>query len=94
MKKEPSAATDRSGRWTVEFIDFRVQNEHQRRVIESLERRALLDVVKIWLNVITPGAKIIEQGGTAIWTIVFPTRSQARHFRTCFDGKPISASPP
>jgi len=93
MKTTPSTTVNDHGRWTVEFTDFRVRDEHQRRVLESVSRDTLLAILRIWLKIITPGAQVIEQADSAAWTIVFPTRSQARHCVATFGGKLKAASP-
>jgi hypothetical protein len=81
----PSIAND--GRWTVEFNDLRVRDEHQQRVAETIDRRILLDVLKLWLKVTAPGGQIIEKEDGAAWTVLFMTRSSARYFVSCFGGK-------
>jgi hypothetical protein len=73
-------------KWIVEFSEFRVRNEDQRRAIESLDRRTLFGVLKIWLESITPGARVVEQRGMSTLTISFPTRAASRHF-TAWGGK-------
>ena len=91
MQSTPSTTANDHGRWVVEFADFRVQDEHQRRVLESVSRDTLSAVLRIWLRIITPGAQVIEREGSSVWTGLFQTRSQARHFVACFGGKLRSA---
>jgi hypothetical protein len=77
-----------------EFTDFRIRDEHRRRVIESLDRRTLFGVVEIWLESVTPGAFVIEQHGMSALTIVFPNRAAIvgeagdHHVAVGFNGLP------
>ena len=80
-------------KWIVEFNEFRIRDEHQRRVIASLDHRTLLDVLKIWLETVMPSAYISEQQGMAALTMNFATRAASRYFVTCFGGKSRPKSP-
>ena len=79
--------TPNHGRWIVEFTDFRIRNDQQRRAIESLGRPVLDEVLKIWLKVVTPGAYVVEPHSATPWTIIFPNRAASRSFRSCFGGR-------
>jgi hypothetical protein len=46
-----------------------------------------LKVAGLWLNVLAPDARILEQDGMAIRRIAFPTRSLARKFVATWSGK-------
>jgi hypothetical protein len=92
MKSTPSTTPNDHGRWTVEFHELRDIQQHP--AVRNLNRGTVSAVLGLWLKIITPGAKIIEQGGSTTWTIIFLTRSRARHFVACFGGKLISRSSP
>lgn len=78
--------------WTVEFTELRVANERQKAVAETISRRTLIQVLKLWVEVITPGASLVEQDGGDRCSIHFETRSQARKFIGCFGGKLLAKS--
>jgi hypothetical protein len=63
-------------RWIVRFA-VPHNDDHQRQVVENLGLRAN-EVVRIWLDVITPAACVLEPGGKPIGYVKFPTRSAAR----------------
>lgn len=88
MNAGPITATH--GPWIVEFTDFRIRDDKQRKAIESLSRPLLDEVLKIWLRVVTPGAHIVERPGTPIRTIVFLTRAAGRRFCSCFGGRMLA----
>jgi hypothetical protein len=70
--------TPTHGRWIVEFTDFRIRNDKQRRAIESFSRPLLDEVLKIWLKVVTPGAHTVEPHSATPWTIIFPNALEER----------------
>jgi len=77
--------TDQSNhRWIVRFA-FRHNDENQRQVIENLGLMAH-EVVRIWLEAITPGARVSEPRGEPIGYVTFPTRSTARRFIHAWGG--------
>jgi hypothetical protein len=90
-----SAQNDFEGHpWIVEFTDLRVRNETQRRVAESLDPHLLGGLLEIWLKVVTPGAKLVEQHGCATRRIIFGRRADLRKFTGTFGGRIASTTPP
>lgn len=85
MKSEIATTTDHHERWTVEFHELRGNGQNC-----TLSRNALFAFLRLWLEVITPGAYIIEQeASTATIRIVFASRDASRKFRRCFAGREI-----
>ena len=82
-----------SRKWIVEFTDLRIQNDHQRRVAESLGRGVLFSIVQMVLMVTVPGAEVLEQQGTAAMKIMFPNRAASRRLRSHLGGRLLSARP-
>jgi hypothetical protein len=91
MSKVQIETNNDSRKWIVEFTDLRVQNDHQRRVAESLDRGTLFSILKMFLRVATPGAQVLEQHGTAAMKIMFPSRAASRKFRSSLGGRLLSA---
>ena len=78
------------GRWIVEFSDFRVRDDRQRRAIESLDRPLLDRVLEIWVTVVTPEARIVERPGTPVRTVQCVRRSDARKFVATWGGRVVT----
>ena len=78
-------------RWIVDFRFFKTSNEVQRRVIDELQGMAF-EVVKIWLQVVTPGAVVIERSDRSVRRVAFPCRSQMRRFLQTFGGRQLRPS--
>ncbi len=72
--------------WLVEFTEYKAQNDRQRQIIDELGRDMMDRVLKIFLQVVTPGA-YIEPGEAPQKMIVFPNRRFARHFVATFGGR-------
>jgi hypothetical protein len=81
------------GRWIVEFTGLRVRNEHQRRVAESLDPNLLCGLLEIWLRVVAPGARLLEQQGCATRHIIFGRRADLRKFTGTFGGRIATTTP-
>jgi hypothetical protein len=47
------------------------------------------EVIRLWLNLSTPGASVLEPQGTPIKYLAFPSRSGARRFMKLWGGKLI-----
>jgi len=75
--------------WTVDFA-FRCKDEHQRRLIDSLGLVAH-EVVRVWLDVITPGAVVRDPPGNPIGHVLCPSREAARRLCRTFGGHIVSA---
>jgi hypothetical protein len=87
MNKHTFTIDSKVPRWTVEFTELRAQNEHQKQVRDSIDRRTLLTIIDIYLAVAVPGARVIERQGMQAWTISFPSRDMGRRFVASFGGK-------
>ena len=74
-----------SHRWLVEF-SFKFANDHQRSVVEELDILAH-EVVRLWVDVIAPGAHVLEPAGTPVEHVAFPSRSAARRFVRTWGGQ-------
>jgi hypothetical protein len=74
-------------RWLVEFTHFKVQNEQQRRVIDSLDKGVLGRVIEVFLDAVTPGAFVVEPANAPTKTIVFSSRRAGRRFIATFGGR-------
>jgi hypothetical protein len=72
-------------RWIVRFA-FRYTDDNQRSVVENLGLMAH-EVVRVWLEAITPDAHVSEPRGEPIWYVRFRTRSAARRFNKVWGGK-------
>ena len=72
--------------WIVEFTEFRVVDEAQRQAIDSLDRSMLDRVVDLFLQVVTPGAYMVQRTAPGA-TIVFPSRRAGRRFIAAFGGR-------
>ena len=72
-------------RWQVEF-SFRCTNEHQRKVLEDLGIIAH-ETVRQWIEIIIPGAYVLEPSGTPIRRVFFLSRAGARRFRQTWGGR-------
>jgi len=90
MNKAAAKHTPERHRWTVQLVEFRCKDEHQRRAVDGLGIMAH-EVVRIWLQVVTPGAIVHEPPATPVRTAVFLSRAAARRFITTFGGKLLSA---
>lgn len=75
--------------WMVEFR-VRPPDERQIRMINAVGPQMFFNVAGLWLSVITPDARILEQDGIAIRRIEFPTRALARKFVATWSGKVVS----
>jgi hypothetical protein len=84
----PSSGDPAETRWIVEFTEFRVRDEHQRRVIEELGQMAHA-VVRVWLHVATPTAIVHGTSGKPIRRVSFMSRSQMRRFVGVFGGRHV-----
>lgn len=73
--------------WTVEFTKLRVANERQQQVANTISWKALVGVLRLWIEAITPSASLVVQDDGARCSIFFETRSQARRFVASFGGK-------
>ena len=65
---------------------------HAEAVAESLDRGTLFSILEMFLRVATPGAKVLEQQGTAAMKIMFPNRAASRKFRSSLGGRLLSAA--
>jgi hypothetical protein len=74
-----------SYRWIVK-LHFRCDNDRQRSVIDNLGPLAH-DVVRLWLRVILPDARLVEQQDRTIRHVAFPSRAAARRFVATWGGK-------
>ena len=88
MKNSVSNDDSDDRRWMVEFA-FRFNDACQRSVVEELGMLAH-DVVRLWVDVITPGACVLEPARTPIRYVRFPTRSAARKFVRTWGGKLVT----
>jgi hypothetical protein len=79
------------GRWIVDFEEFRVRNEVQRRAIDELQEMAF-EVVQIWLKVLTPDAVVVKSTDQSARHISFHHRSEMRRFIQSFGGRQIRHS--
>jgi hypothetical protein len=72
-------------RWIVEFA-FRVRDDRQSRALTAC---GLLthEVVRLWVQIVTPGAVVHEPPGTPVKTVLFASRASARRFASTFGGK-------
>jgi len=78
-------------RWVVAFKYFRTRDEAQRRVIDEL-RGTAIEVVKVWLKVLTPDAVVVEPSDQSVRRIAFRYRSQMRRFLRTFGGRQLPPS--
>jgi hypothetical protein len=69
--------------WPVEFSELGAATEAQKQIASSLGHAAVFDVLKLWLKVITPDAKIVEPAGCPL-KILFMRRSDRRKFVRSF----------
>ena len=72
-------------RWLVKF-SFSCADDRQATIVQELGLLAH-EVVRLWIDVITPGACVLEPPGTPVGQVAFPSRSSARHFRQSWGGK-------
>jgi len=77
-------------RWIVDF-ELRIVNDDQRRVVDTLGISKVHDVVKIWMEVITP-SHVVEPEGTPIRRIGFERRSDMRQFIKVWGGRIVTAT--
>jgi hypothetical protein len=75
-------------RWIVEF-SFRFADDHQRSVVKELGIQAH-HAVRLWIDVLTPGACVMEPVGTPIKYVAFLSRSAARRFVKSWGGKLVA----
>jgi hypothetical protein len=80
-----------SHKWIVDFTDFRTRDEAQRGVISELREMAF-EVVKVWLQVVTPGAVIVGPSEQSVRLISFCCRSHMRRFLRTFGGRQVRQS--
>ena len=84
--RTPSNDDQNGHRWIVNFTNFKTRDKTQSRVIEELGPMAH-EVVRVWLNVVTPDAIVREPPGKPIQSISFSSRSQMRRFINLFGGR-------
>jgi hypothetical protein len=77
--------------WIVEFHEFRCKDDRQREAIEGLDRGVLNEILRIWLQLRTPGAAFDPHGASPN-LISFRARSEARRFVSSFGGRLIAKS--
>jgi hypothetical protein len=72
-------------RWIVQFA-FRFNDDNQRNVVDNLGVMVYY-AIRLWIDVITPGACVLEPAGTLIEHVAFPSRSSARRFKQTWGGR-------
>jgi hypothetical protein len=72
--------------WIVEFR-VRPPDERQIRMMNAVGPLMFFKVAGLWLSILAPDARVLEQDGMAIRRIAFPTRSMARKFIATWSGR-------
>jgi hypothetical protein len=74
------------------IVDFRVRppDERQIRMMNAVGPLMFFNIANLWLRVMAPDARILEQDGMAIRRVEFPTRALARKFFATWSGKVVS----
>ena len=72
--------------WIVEFR-VRPPDERQIRMMNAVGPLMFFKVAGLWLSVLAPDARVLEQDGMAIRRIEFPTRAMARKFIATWSGR-------
>jgi hypothetical protein len=75
--------------WIVEFR-VRAPDERQIRMMNAVGPLMFFSVAELWLRVMAPDARILEEDGMAVRRIEFPTRALARKFVATWSGKVVS----
>jgi hypothetical protein len=88
MRNQSPISPDKS-RWIVDFT-LRIDNDDQRRVVETLGISQVHAIVRLWLTVLAPGASVLDPPDKPIRRIGFPNRASARRFRATWGGRIVT----
>ena len=71
------------------IVEFRVRPPVERQIcmMNTVGPLMFFKVAGLWLSVLAPDARVVEQDGMAIRRIEFPTRAMARKFIATWSGR-------
>jgi hypothetical protein len=81
----------KNDRWIAEY-SFKIKNDDAREILESLRPNIISDVVRLWLNVTTPDARILGPADGPIEQVSFTRRRDLRRFISNWGGRAIAPS--